>query len=156
MSTYKIANDQWQKLYAFLQSHPRAYAGQEEKCRRFIEAVHWILRTGAQWRELPDDFGKCPTVFSSATPAGKRTVCGRRWKCSLSIPVVVCHYPTGASKYNPIEYRLFSQITRNGAGQPLRSFDIMLNDIRSTTTTTGLTVKAFLVDRAFQKGARHP
>ena len=47
--------------------------------------------------------------------------------------VVVCHYPTGASKYYPIEYRLFSQITRNWAGQPLRSFDIMLNDIRSTT-----------------------
>ena len=46
MSTYKIANDEWQKLYAFLQSHPRAYAEQEEKCRRFVEAVHWILRTG--------------------------------------------------------------------------------------------------------------
>ena len=84
------------------------------------------------------------------------------WKLALQrqfvdrfgIPVVVCHYPTGASKYNPIAYRLFSQITCNGAGQPLRSFDIMLNDIRSTTTTTGLTVKAFLVDRAFQKGRK--
>ena len=63
MSTYKIANDEWQKLYAFLQSHPRAYAGQEEKCRRFVEAVHWILRTGAQWRELPDEFGKWNSVF---------------------------------------------------------------------------------------------
>ena len=60
---YRIVNVQWQKLYAFLHSHPRAYAGQEEKCRRFIEAVHWILRTGAQWRELPDDFGKWNRVF---------------------------------------------------------------------------------------------
>ena len=62
MSTYRIADHQWQKLYAFLQGHPRAYAGQEEKCRRFVEAVHWILRTGAQWRELPADLGKWNSV----------------------------------------------------------------------------------------------
>ena len=63
MSTYKIDNVQWQKLYAFLHSHPRAYAGQEETCRRFVEAVHWILHTGAQWRELPEHFGKWNSVF---------------------------------------------------------------------------------------------
>ena len=58
MSTKRIADYQWQKLYAFLQGHPRAYAGQEEECRRLVEAVHWILRTGAQWRELPAELGK--------------------------------------------------------------------------------------------------
>jgi len=63
MSTYRIADDQWQKLYVFLQGHPRAYAGQEEKCRRFVEAVHWLLRTGAQWRELPADLGKWNSVL---------------------------------------------------------------------------------------------
>ena len=63
MSTYKLADHQWQKLYALLQGHPRAYAGQEEKCRRFVEAVCWILRTGAQWRELPADLGKWNSVF---------------------------------------------------------------------------------------------
>ena len=63
MSTTKISNYQWQKLYAFLQGHPRAYAGREEECRRFIEAVHWILRTGAQWRALPDRYGKWNSVF---------------------------------------------------------------------------------------------
>ena len=84
------------------------------------------------------------------------------WKLELQrqsadrfgISVMVCHYPTGASKYNPIEYRLFSQIARNWAGKPLRSFDIMLNYIRSTTTTTGLTVKAFLVGQAFHNGRK--
>ena len=63
MSTTKISDCQWQKLYAFLQGHARAYAGQEQACRRFIEAVHRILRTGAQWRELPDRYGKWNSVF---------------------------------------------------------------------------------------------
>ena len=39
MSTYRIADDQWQKLYAYLQGHPLANAGQEEKCRRFINRI---------------------------------------------------------------------------------------------------------------------
>ena len=63
MSTAKISDYQWQKLYAFLQGHPRACAGQEEACRRFIEDIHWILRADAQWRELPDSYGKWNSVF---------------------------------------------------------------------------------------------
>ncbi len=59
----RIADHQWQKLYAFLQGHSRAYAGREQECRRFVEAVHWILRAGAQWRELPDRYGKWNSVF---------------------------------------------------------------------------------------------
>jgi hypothetical protein len=70
----------------------------------------------------------------------------------FGIEVMICHYPTGASKWNPIEHRLFSQISLNWAGKPLRSFAVMLNYIRQTTTTTGLTVKAFLVERTFAKG----
>jgi hypothetical protein len=69
----------------------------------------------------------------------------------FGISVMVCHFPTGASKYNPVEYRLFSQISRNWAGKPLRSFEIMLNYIRGTTTQTALTVRAFFVDRLFEK-----
>jgi hypothetical protein len=69
----------------------------------------------------------------------------------FGIEVMICHYPTGASKWNPIEYRLFSQISRNWAGKPLRSWDIMLNLIRGTVTETGLRVKAFLVDQDFEK-----
>ena len=64
MSTKRIADHQWQKLYAYLQGHPRANTGQEEKCCRFVEAVHWILRTGAQRRELPVDLDKWNSVFN--------------------------------------------------------------------------------------------
>jgi len=69
----------------------------------------------------------------------------------FGLEVMICHYPTGASKWNPVEYRLFSQISCNWAGKPLRTWDIMLNYIRGTTTETGLQVKAFLVDRLFEK-----
>lgn len=69
----------------------------------------------------------------------------------FGIEVLICHYPTGASKWNPIEHRLFNQISSNWAGKPLRSFEVMLNYIRHTTTETGLKVKAFLVDRVFER-----
>ena len=70
------------------------------------------------------------------------------------ISVTVCHYPTGCSKWNPIEHRLFSQISLNWAGKPLRNLDIMLNYIRGTTTQTGLTVRAARLDGTFEKGQR--
>lgn len=73
---------------------------------------------------------------------------------ALGVRVMICHYPTGASKWNPIEHRLFSQISINWAGKPLRSLQIMLNYIRDTTTSTGLTVEALLSDAVYQKGIK--
>ena len=70
------------------------------------------------------------------------------------LTVTVCHYPTGCSKWNPIEHRLFSQISLNWAGEPLRSLDTMLNYMRGTTTRTGLTVRAAVVDGTFEKGQK--
>jgi hypothetical protein len=72
----------------------------------------------------------------------------------LGIEVIVCHYPTGASKWNPIEHRLFSHISLNWAGKPLRSFAMILAYIRGTTTETGLRVRAFLLDRVYQRGIK--
>jgi hypothetical protein len=62
----------------------------------------------------------------------------------LGLTVTVAHYPTGASKYNPVERRLFSQISRNWAAEPLTDYDKILRLIRGTTTTTGLKVLARL------------
>ena len=66
---------------------------------------------------------------------------------SFGLTVTVAHYPTGASKWNPIEHRLFAEISKNWAGEPLDSYQKILNFIRTTKTQTGLTVSAFL-DRA--------
>ena len=73
----------------------------------------------------------------------------RLWKYELQqfadrfgIEVHVSHYPPRASKWNPIEHRLFSFISKNWAGQPLTSYEKMLNYIRTTTTDAGLKVRA--------------
>ena len=70
------------------------------------------------------------------------------------LKVTVCHYPSGASKWNPIDHRLFSEISKNWAGHPLRSYRTILNHIRTTTTDTGLCVTAQLVDQEYPKGVK--
>ena len=62
----------------------------------------------------------------------------------FGLAVTVCHYPTGASHYNPVEHRLFGPISTNWAGTPLRSLARMLACIRGTYTDAGLQVKASL------------
>lgn len=86
----------------------------------------------------------------------------RLWKDQLQsqlsdgvgLSLTVCHYPTGCSKWNPIEHRLFSQISLNWAGQPLRTCETMLGLIRGTTTQTGLQVSAHLLEGLFETGKK--
>ncbi len=68
--------------------------------------------------------------------------------------VTLSHYPTGASKWNPIEHRLFSEISKNWAGRPLDSLDTLLAYASSTRTASGLQVRAQLVTQAYQQGVR--
>jgi hypothetical protein len=86
----------------------------------------------------------------------------RGWKLNLQaelcdrfgLKITVCHYPPGCSKWNPVEHRLFSYISINWAGKPLRSLGAMLGYIRGTTTRTGLKVKAVLDDTTYRKGQK--
>ena len=145
-------------IYDIVHNQGYVYLGNSYDTPEF--AAHAI----AQWWADParPRFAREDKLLILCDAGGSNNCRSWLWKAELQrqcadrfgISILVCHYPTGASKYNPIEYRLFSQITRNWAGKPLRSFDTMRNYIRSTTTTTGLTVKAFLVDRAFQKGRK--
>lgn len=72
----------------------------------------------------------------------------------LGLEVTVCHYPTGASKWTPVEHRLFGPIRVNWAAEPLVSFDKTLALIRGTVTETGLKVEAFLVEKVYATGLK--
>ncbi len=75
------------------------------------------------------------------------------WKVELQkladetgLELEVCHFPPGTSKWNKIEHRLFSFISINWRGRPLTSYQVIIDLISSTTTTTGLKVYARLDD----------
>jgi hypothetical protein len=72
----------------------------------------------------------------------------------FGLTVSVCHYPPGCSKWNPVERRLFSYISMNWAGKPLRSLGVMLAYIRGTSTQTGLRVTASLDEETYRKGQK--
>lgn len=85
----------------------------------------------------------------------------RLWKRELAdlatqtgLAITVCHFPSGTSKWNKIEHRLFSQISMNWRGQPLTSHEVIVNLIAGTTTRTGLTVTAELDDTIYPKGIK--
>ena len=85
----------------------------------------------------------------------------RLWKIELQkladelkFPITVCHLPPGTSKWNKIEHRLFSFISINWRGKPLRSFRTIVELIAATTTDAGLTVRAELDERKYPKGLK--
>lgn len=63
MQTIQISDEQWHKMIVFLRSCPGVAVGAQWRCRRFLSAVLWITRTGAQWRTLPPAYGKWNSVF---------------------------------------------------------------------------------------------
>jgi hypothetical protein len=72
----------------------------------------------------------------------------------FGLAVTVYHYPTGASKWNPIEHRLFSQISSNWAGKPLTSYETVVNYISTTQTQSGLRCVAVLDERDYSVGIK--
>lgn len=83
------------------------------------------------------------------------------WKARLQaladefrLTITVTHYPTGASKWNPIEHRCFNLISANWAGQPLESYETILKHIRATKSTTGFRCKARLDKKVYATGIK--
>jgi hypothetical protein len=107
-------------------------------------------------------YGDANQLLILADSGGSNGARVRAWKYELQRQVVdrfgleatVCHYPTGASKWNPIEHRLFSEISKHWAGQPLDSYDTILNLIEGTTTQTGLQVRSYLVTKDYSTGQK--
>jgi len=94
-------------------------------------------------------------LFICADSGGSNAARNRAWKYHLqqfsdeaAIEIVVGHYPPGTSKWNKIEHRMFSFISMNWKGEPLVTFETVVNMISATKTTQGLRIKAVL-DRGF-------
>lgn len=73
---------------------------------------------------------------------------------ALGLKVTVCHFPSGASKWNPVEHRLFGPISCHWSGVPLRSLELLLRLVRTTVTKGGLKVCARLTRNTYRKGIR--
>lgn len=83
----------------------------------------------------------------------------RLWKVELQklanelgITIYVCHFPPGTSKWNKIEHRMFSYISKNWRGKPLLSYETVVELIGNTTTNTGLKIQAVLDKHQYDKG----
>jgi hypothetical protein len=109
---------------------------QREGCRRYADAAELLI--------LADSGGS----------NGPRC---RAWKLALQekladryqLGVTVCHYPSGASKWNPVEHRLFSEISKHWSGQPLCDYETIVRLIRGTRTQTGLVVNCTLNTKSY-------
>ncbi len=63
MATVELPDEQWSKILQFLRGCPEVYVGEEPDCRNFIEGVLWVARSGAQWRLLPERYGKWNSIY---------------------------------------------------------------------------------------------
>jgi hypothetical protein len=100
-------------------------------------------------------------LLITADAGGSNGARVRLWKVELQqladelrLPISVCHFPPGTSKWNKIEHRLFSFISQNWRGQPLISHEVIVKLIASTTTTTGLRVRSRLDTTSYPAGLK--
>ena len=102
-------------------------------------------------------YPKAPELLILADSGGSNGPRCGAWKLALQekladpyqLGVTVCHYPTGASKWNPVEHRLFSEISKHWGGQPLSNYETIARLIRGTRTETGLVVNCTLNTRHY-------
>lgn len=145
-------------IYDVTHNQGTVYVGESADTPEF--AVENLVR----WceSELPKRYGQASELFIEADSGGSNGARSRVWKRDLQekvadrfgLRVTVSHYPRGTSKWNPIEHRLFSEISKTWAGCPLRSFELMSHYINETKTQTGLKVKAHRVTKTYAKGIK--
>jgi transposase len=120
------------------------------------QAIHrWWKRMGA--KRYPD----ARELLITADGGGSNASRSRLWKVALQdlalrlkMPIRVCHFPPGTSKWNKIEHRMFCHITQNWRGRPLMSHDIIIALIANTTTRAGLKIRAELDTAPYPTGTK--
>src|SRR6266403_6173034 len=145
-------------IYDLIRNEGAVYVGASADPPEFAVTaiVHWWEDSG--WRVYP----QATQLLIVADAGGSNGCRPRLWKAQLQsqlsdrlgLTVTVCHYPTGCSKWNPIERSLFSQISCNWAGVPLRTWDTVLGFIRGTKTSRGLAVSAIFQPDEYPTGQK--
>jgi len=127
------------------------------------DTAHFAARTIRRWYEDMGSqrFPRAQELLITADGGGSNSSRSRLWKVALQeladhigLTLRVCHFPPGTSKWNKIEHRLFSFITKNWRGKPLVSRQAIVNLIASTTTKTGLIVRAALDTTPYETGIK--
>ena len=127
------------------------------------ETAEFAVESIRQWWKLDGckTYPAAQRLLICADAGGSNGHRRRAWKVNLqkltaqmSIPITVCHYPPGTSKWNKIEHRLFSFISLNWKGLPLINYETIINLIGATRTRAGLKVKAVLDRKEYEKGIK--
>ena len=127
------------------------------------DTAYFAARTIGRWWESMgrQRFPRARQLLITADGGGSNSCRSRLWKVALQelanrieLKLRVCHFPPGTSKWNKIEHRLFSFITKNWRGKPLLSRQAIVNLIANTTTTTGLLVRAALDTDQYETGIK--
>ena len=114
------------------------------------------------WNQMGKEvYPHAKEIYINADGGGSNGYRVRLWKTELqelatelNITIHVSHFPPGTSKWNKIEHRMFSFISKNWRGRPLIDRATVVNLIGNTTTTTGLTIKAVLDEAVYEKGIK--
>ena len=124
--------------------------------------VFAVTSIGAWWRLVGEKrYPDADELFISADAGGSNGYRSRVWKVELQrladktgLTIHVSHFPPGTSKWNKVEHRLFSFITMNWRGKPLRSYETVISLIGHTKNSGGLVVKAKLDKRRYPTGKK--
>ncbi len=145
-------------IYDLRHNRGTVYIGQSADTPTFAvdNLAHWCQT------ELVSRYPTASRLLIEADGGGSNGSRSRGWKQQLQIQladalgltITVCHYPPGTSKWNPVEHRLFSEISKTWAGCPLRSFALIEHYINDTSTQAGLIVLAHLVSKVYLIGSR--
>ncbi|MCL4488355.1 MAG: ISAzo13 family transposase [Chloroflexi bacterium] len=144
-------------IYDVARNEGYVVVGQSHETAAFAVAAirSWWLEVGRH--AYPD----CHDLLIEADSGGANGHRNWLWKVGLQaladefgLTITVTHYPTSASKWNPVEHRLFSPISGNWVGQPLSSFETVLKFIQTTRTETWLRCRARLDTSEYATGLK--
>lgn len=125
------------------------------------DTAEFAVNTIRNWWYLmgASEYPKVTELLITADCGGSNGYRVKLWKYELQklanelgIVIAVCHFPPGTSKWNKIEHRMFSYITKNWRGRPLETRETVVQLISNTKTKTGLEIKAILDNNIYEKG----